>query len=137
MNRKKFQVGEKIFCAKNGEGEVTGYGYNHLFGDEEYIVKWDNGREETYEQGIADSTWSYVLNESNTLPTGKKKASFPKSMELLVNGKPVKGLIETSMSYIPVSVTISKEECSHKETVDVGFMHTKLVCKKCNKEISN
>lgn len=141
MNRKKFQVGEKIFDNSKGEGEVVGYEYNHLFGDEEYVVKWSrDGKEECVEQILADKTWSYIIDEPISLYTPPKdKLPLPKSMQLSINGNKIKPFYQSGIQSINVNVKVSdiKFECSHKHQIDVGFMFTKMVCKDCNKEIKS
>jgi hypothetical protein len=128
MGRKKFQVGEKIFDNSKGEGEVVGYEYNHLFGDEEYVVKWSrDGKEENVEQVIADQIWSYIIEEPVSPFTPPSEVpKLPKSLASAFGFK-----IKMKLEDIKVA------PCEHKHQIDVGFVFTKMVCKDCNIEIKS
>ena len=151
----KFKIGEKIFDKVKGEGTIDGYHYNSIFGDDEYIVKWDNGATETIEMAVGDSYWSYVLDPDSQSfldklgpPASGSGAPKDVSKKLLYGNNPVfkingeviaeiKGVSFEEVRKngdIHIVGSVSTKDCNH-DPIDVGFVRPKMVCRKCNEDL--
>jgi len=119
----KFTEKDRFKVISSGrEGVIRRVIYNSIYQEHEYYVSWVTDvfyREECFTAHEADSVWEKIASELNgglgpgdTLSTENSGYSY----------------------YQPKQLDLGPEFCEH-EVVDVGFHMSKMVCKKCNKEL--
>lgn len=111
----KFKTGDNFRVIENGLlGEIMGISFNSIYQCEEYIVQWAHtpGKHETYPVDECDLIW-----ELEPCPVVNVYVKLNKPVDFI------------EFKGIPTWVGENKN-CNH-EWVDVGFHHSKIVCKHC------
>jgi hypothetical protein len=137
----KFKPGDKFVTGNGTTGKIVKICWNSILGEDEYIVTWDHmpgAGECSYVCSEVESEWQHKML------TGVRAV-------IKVNGQPVAyacdpikvshgiggfGRIEEIKEFdgtVEMSCTMTRGPCEH-EWVDIGFAHSKMVCKKCDKE---
>lgn len=136
----KFVPGDNFRVTENGlTGTVVRLSFNSVFQEHEYVVKWDHlpTKEECYSASDADLIWEKI-----SLPVGNcavmQNPIYPSQVTVTPDpNNPSQFTVHAKVPipHINVNITMDKisSYCDH-EYVDIGFRHTKLVCKKCDRE---
>ena len=112
----KFKAGDNIRVIENNLlGKIVGISFNSINQCDEYVVKWPHHQyEESYPVDECDSIWAL-----EPCPVVDTYIKLPKPIDFIQFDFKVTG---------PVKV-----ECNGYHTwIDVGFHHSKFVCKYCD-----
>lgn len=130
-----FQANDRFRVKDSGlEGTINAVSFNSIYQETEYYVTWDAFPEKgqcCHTASNVDSIWEKVTELKKALDAGG------------YNGDPGIGYINQDPDILPRSRANPnwkwgdeyevKKECDHK-WVEIGFMHTKMVCKHCDIE---
>ena len=125
----KFQVKDRFRVIENGlEGIISATSFNSIYQETEYYVTWDsfpNKGQCSYMASEVDSMWEKIAKIKEMFKTANAGSGYISQDTHLPEGSP--WINDNSDFKMP------KIECDHK-WVEVGFNHTKIVCKHCDVE---
>ena len=130
-----FQANDRFRVKENGlEGIVNAVSFNSIYQETEYYVTWDsfpNKGQVCYMATDVDSIWEKMAKLKEALEAAEPNRGYVSQdgdTYHLPNGGTLIGMNRPSNEN-----TTSKQLCDHK-WVEVGFHHTKVVCKFCDVE---
>ena len=115
----KFKPKQSFYVIESGlKGKIIAISFNSIYQQEEYVVEWnhESGIHQTYEINECDPIWEHdvacpVVDTYNVM-------------------------VKNAVNSIPISTIINPEimcNAYNHDWVDVGFHHSKIVCKVCDR----
>lgn len=139
-----FKANDRFEVKENGlTGTIHAVSFNSIYQETEYYVTWDSFPEKgqcCYMATDADDMWQKLNDLTKALEAGQYNID--------TDASPGRGYVNqdghTFTFTIPGGYTLvgmdlahppkqEKKDCDHK-WIEVGFMHTKIVCKHCDVE---